>query len=385
MEARREPIIAPFLTKENEEDFSSSLKIFKLILRYMNDTTMNEEQLAILAKYIIQQGITNPTLRDEIYVQLCNQTYKNRVKANAGRAWNLILMAVNSFPPGILVFPMLYDYFQKQAEPLSTMLLDGLLQPLRHKDGSRSRFYATTRLEQFAMGRRQHPVAEVSCSDNRKFLLEIDSSSTAEEVAERVLRKRGIADAEGWSVVIEDLHSRLYVQGHAFLNDALAQFEVPNYPEEQTSFVSFPCKQIYTHQHKPQLSQDDRQIPTKPIVNGNDSLKSKSVRQLIENHNKQVLQENGIYQNIGSRSGVFNSQNSSPSTEQVKEQNGEWNDHRPPSVNSNLSTSKRIRNMRIPTQNSDVEKFLDDVFQQVYKIYVKKGVRVWIGSGGRAN
>uniref|UniRef100_A0A914R7G8 MyTH4 domain-containing protein n=1 Tax=Parascaris equorum TaxID=6256 RepID=A0A914R7G8_PAREQ len=51
-----------------------------------------------------------PEQRDEIYVQICNQTYRNRVKANAEKAWVLMLCACNSFPPSIHLFPMLMQW-----------------------------------------------------------------------------------------------------------------------------------------------------------------------------------------------------------------------------------------------------------------------------------
>lgn len=109
LQARRDPILAPFLPKESEDEFQLSLKIFKLILKYMNDNTLNNYQRSILAQYIIQQGIDNLDQRDEIYVQLCNQTYNNKHPENSRAAWNLLCMAVNSFPPGILIFPMLHE------------------------------------------------------------------------------------------------------------------------------------------------------------------------------------------------------------------------------------------------------------------------------------
>lgn len=51
---RREPIVTPFLHKESEIEFNQSLEMFAMILRYMNSTEMNCEQLAILGKAIIQ-------------------------------------------------------------------------------------------------------------------------------------------------------------------------------------------------------------------------------------------------------------------------------------------------------------------------------------------
>lgn len=54
LEMRREPIATPYLHKDTEEEFVKSLEMFAMILRYMNDTQLNCEQLAMLGKAIIQ-------------------------------------------------------------------------------------------------------------------------------------------------------------------------------------------------------------------------------------------------------------------------------------------------------------------------------------------
>ncbi|EJW72084.1 hypothetical protein WUBG_17009, partial [Wuchereria bancrofti] len=52
-------------------------------------------------------ALDNPTQRDELLVQLCNQTYRNGVKNNADKAWTLLLGAINSFTPSPQLFPAL--------------------------------------------------------------------------------------------------------------------------------------------------------------------------------------------------------------------------------------------------------------------------------------
>lgn len=64
----RAPITTPFLSKNTDDEYEEAIHIFKLILRYTTDASLNENQLVILAKYIIQLGIDNANQRDEIYV-----------------------------------------------------------------------------------------------------------------------------------------------------------------------------------------------------------------------------------------------------------------------------------------------------------------------------
>lgn len=59
LEPRREPILTPFLHKENDLDFRLSIEVFKLILKYMYDQSLNRAQLEDLARYIVKQVSEN--------------------------------------------------------------------------------------------------------------------------------------------------------------------------------------------------------------------------------------------------------------------------------------------------------------------------------------
>ena len=96
---KREPIKTPFLSKSKEADYYESLAIFKLILRFMNDTNLSGVREKIMADYIANKGIQNEKLRDEIYCQLANQTWKNENSANAERGWLLFAHCLSVFPP----------------------------------------------------------------------------------------------------------------------------------------------------------------------------------------------------------------------------------------------------------------------------------------------
>ena len=88
---KREPIKTPFLPKQKESDYYESLAIFKLILRFMNDNSLGGMREKILADYIANKGIQNEKLRDEIFCQLANQTWKNENQANSERGILLII------------------------------------------------------------------------------------------------------------------------------------------------------------------------------------------------------------------------------------------------------------------------------------------------------
>lgn len=95
---KREPITTPFLSKAaaRDQDFQDAVALFKLILRWSNDTQMTGNRERALADYIVHKGLMSRGLRDELLVQLCNQSWKND---NAERIWQLMSHCLSCFQP----------------------------------------------------------------------------------------------------------------------------------------------------------------------------------------------------------------------------------------------------------------------------------------------
>lgn len=95
---KKEPITAPFLSKAaaRDQDFQDAIALFKLILRWSNDTQLSLAKEKAMTDYIIHKGLSSKGLRDELFVQLCNQTWKNE---NSERVWHLIIHCLSCFQP----------------------------------------------------------------------------------------------------------------------------------------------------------------------------------------------------------------------------------------------------------------------------------------------
>lgn len=137
----------------------------------------------------------------------------------------------------VIVF---FSYFEKQPEPLSGLLLEGLFRPLRHLNHNRSRSFATTSLEQQSFIRRQPIVLQVSLPNQDSIDVEVDAWTTAEELADRILRLRGITDSDGWGIEYENGKYNGVISGDQFLFDALSQLDgYPALEDQENPFIKF--------------------------------------------------------------------------------------------------------------------------------------------------
>lgn len=69
------------------------------ILRFMGDPHLNGAQENLFGNYIIQKGLSNSRLRDEILCQIANQVWRNSNPDNAERGWLLLLGCLSTFAP----------------------------------------------------------------------------------------------------------------------------------------------------------------------------------------------------------------------------------------------------------------------------------------------
>lgn len=69
----------------------------------MFERRLNEDRRLILADYIIQKGLSRESLRDEIYIQLINQTFENGPGSGPDTAWLLLANCLSTFAPSTVL------------------------------------------------------------------------------------------------------------------------------------------------------------------------------------------------------------------------------------------------------------------------------------------
>ncbi|XP_046399408.1 unconventional myosin-XV isoform X2 [Ischnura elegans] len=202
---KREPIKTPFLAKSKDIDYQDSLAIFKLILRFMNDNNLNGKKETILGDYILNKGIVNEKMRDEILCQLCNQTWKNDNDANNERGWLLMANCLSVFPPSKTLYKYLLKYVSDSAYDGYKALCQRKILQSGKIEHQLARTYPPCMLEWRANRKRVNMALQVHFADDESRMTPVESWTTGEELASLVVKERGISECSGWTVcLVED-------------------------------------------------------------------------------------------------------------------------------------------------------------------------------------
>eukprot|EP00048_Salpingoeca_helianthica_P011974 m.173364 g.173364 ORF g.173364 m.173364 type:complete len:892 (-) comp15305_c0_seq1:324-2999(-) len=98
----REPISKPMLLTIDKRLRKDAVELFRLVLGFMGDRPIKGREPNQLALEIVTRCwdlTSGPALRDEIYIQLCKQTYMNRNLPSCEAGWVLLFICLNFFPP----------------------------------------------------------------------------------------------------------------------------------------------------------------------------------------------------------------------------------------------------------------------------------------------
>lgn len=237
--ARIDPISGPFLQKNSEELCAKSMEIFKLILRFQNEPNLSGKREKLLADFIVQKGLTTPSLRDEILCQLCNQTWKNSDEESCDRAWILMAHCLSSFSPSPLLYKYLLKYVSDHGPNPIRSLLQRLLLTSDHQEPYNSRAYPASLLEWKAMNKHCGTSVEINLANSDVKQCQIDSWTTSEQITGEILKSIGFENNQtGWSVDFDDGTNLFSLNGDDYLFDMVAQMELcPSFPASKNYFI----------------------------------------------------------------------------------------------------------------------------------------------------
>lgn len=229
---RRDPISTPFLSRAaaRDQDFQDSLAIFKLILRWAGDMSLDSAKEKALADYIVHKGLSSRGLRDEILVQLCNQVYRAD-EAQAIKIWQLIAHCLSCFQPGSAFHKYLIKFVSDNApNSMREILLKKLLRHGPNTSLSPSRIYPPSWLEWRSASKLSDIALGLTLPDGVMQTVAVDSWTTCEEAAALAVSSLGI-QTTGWTVVLDDTGLLTDSCGLDFVLDLIAEKELcPAFP-----------------------------------------------------------------------------------------------------------------------------------------------------------
>ncbi|XP_066530593.1 unconventional myosin-XV [Hoplias malabaricus] len=235
------PLKTP-LTHVDDDLTHEALDVFVMILRFMGDPHLNGAQENLFGNYIIQKGLSNPALRDEILCQIANQVWRNSNPDNADRGWLLLLGCLSTFAPSAKIEKYLLKFVSDYA-------LDGYKALCQHKliqamqkslyGPETARTYPLSLLEWTANRKKANMVLQVHCFDGASFLCPVHSWTSGEDLAGDVLQHRGISESwKGCSVIMKEHGQWAELAGHDYVMDLIADLELMrDFPKQKSFFI----------------------------------------------------------------------------------------------------------------------------------------------------
>ncbi|XP_059190123.1 unconventional myosin-XV [Centropristis striata] len=230
------------LIRMDEELKQGALNIFILILRFMGDPNLNGAQENLFGNYIIQRGLANPSLRDEILAQVANQVWRNPNILNSERGWVLLSSCLSAFLPSQRLAKYLLKFVSDYGpDGYNCVCQHRLLQALQRLNVGPEyvRTYPPCLLEWTANRKRAHTVLHIHCFDAVSFLCPLHSWTTGEEMAKDILHHRGVMEGRrGWSVLLKEPAQWVELEGSDYVLDLMSDLELPaDFPKHSSYFI----------------------------------------------------------------------------------------------------------------------------------------------------
>ncbi|XP_047628577.1 unconventional myosin-VIIb [Phacochoerus africanus] len=235
------------------------------------DGPLSERPMSNLEKvqFIVGFAILRPSLRDEIYCQICKQLSENYKKSSLARGWILLSLCLGCFPPSERLMKYLLNFIGQGpanygpfcAERLKRTCVNGV------------RMEPPSWLELQAVKSKKHIPIHVTLATGESLTVMVDSASTSREVCLHIARKQGLSDYLGFSLQVA-VYDKFWSlgSGRDHVMDAVAQCEQlareRGETERQSPWRLYFRKEFFTPWHNSQEDPVSTQLIYRQILHG---------------------------------------------------------------------------------------------------------------------
>lgn len=232
------------LTRMNGENPQQALEINRVMLRLLGDGSLQPWQEQTIGTFLIRKAQHQPGLRDELFSQLVAQLWHNPDEQQSQRGWALMAVLLSSFPPTPALQKPLLKFVSDQApRGMAALCQHKLLGALEQTPlvPMASRAHPPTQLEWKAGLRRGRMALDVFTFNEESYSAEVESWTTGEQLAGRILQSRGLeVPPRGWSVSLHSGDAWQDLAGCDFVLDLIGQTEDFGDPAGSRSYPITP-------------------------------------------------------------------------------------------------------------------------------------------------
>ncbi|XP_054113306.1 unconventional myosin-VIIb isoform X2 [Callithrix jacchus] len=219
--------------------------------------------------FIVGYAILRPSLRDEIYCQICKQLSENFKTSSLARGWILLSLCLGCFPPSERLMKYLLNFIGQGPATYGPFCAERL----RRTYANGVRVEPPTWLELQAVKSKKHIPIQVILATGESLTIPVDSASTSREVCVHIAHKQGLSDHLGFSLQVA-VYDKFWSlgSGRDHVMDAIAQCEQlaqeRGESHRQSPWRIYFRKEFFTPWHNSQEDPVSTELIYRQVIHG---------------------------------------------------------------------------------------------------------------------
>ncbi|EPQ15928.1 Myosin-VIIb [Myotis brandtii] len=238
---------------------------------FESEGSLSDRPMSNLEKvhFIVSHALLQPSLRDEIYCQICKQLSENLKTSSLARGWILLSLCLGCFPPSERFMKYLLNFIGEGPAGYGPFCAERL----RRTYANGVRTEPPTWLELQAVKSRKHIPVHVILATGQSLTVTVDSASTSQEVCLHIALQQGLRDHLGFSLQVA-VYDKFWSlgSGRDHVMDAIGQCEQlareRGESERQSPWRLYFRKEFFSPWHDPQEDAVSTELIYRQVLHG---------------------------------------------------------------------------------------------------------------------